>query len=244
MLLGLLQHPTAAEDRALLVLGQRALGDDSLFVLVANNLPHGVSSERYNVPLCVAAYALGRHKAAGPLLALWRSSAGAEHDVRGEIALAMALADTEAVLPAIEDYVRSEWSARAASGAYVDGIFAASRGREPAAWDMKAIDAGVRVAPIERALFGPRSTPERVLRLTTDPELNPWLRIFWVMRLPAYEARLRPLLPEIRRSLDALAASTEADSALARGIAGARRNLAICDEVYAKYVVPRVAAWR
>jgi len=140
--------------------------------------------------------------------------------------------------------VRSEWNARAASAAYVDGVFATASGRDPGVWDMKAIDAGVRVEPIASALLGPRSTPQRVLRLVTDPRLSPWLRIFWATRLPAYEPRLRPLLPEIRRSLDALAASTEADSALARGIAGARRNLATGDKVYAEVVVPRLVAWR
>jgi hypothetical protein len=244
MLLGLLQHPTAAEDRALLALGRRALGADSLFVRVTSSFPHEVNPLRYNIPLCVAAYALGRHKAAGPLLELWRSSAGAEHDVRGELAAAMALADTEAVLPAIEEYVRSEWNARAASRAYVDEVVAASHGHDPAAWDMNSIDAGVRVGPIAGALLGPRSTPPRVLGLTTDPGLSPWLRIFWAIRLPAFETRLRRMLPEIRRSLDALAVSTKADSALARGIAGARRNLAIGDKVYAEVVVPGVVAWR
>ena len=113
---------------------------------------------------------------AGPLLELWRSSAGAEHDVRGEIATAMALADTDAVLPALEEYVRSDWNARAASDAYVDEVVAASRGREPAAWDMRAIDVDVRVEPIAGALLGPRSTPQRILRLTTDRGLSPWLR--------------------------------------------------------------------
>jgi len=238
MLLGLLQHPTAAEDRALLALGRRALGADSLVVPVTDGSLRAVGHIRFNVPLCVAAYALGRHRAVGPLLELWRSSAGAEHDVRGEIAVAMALADTDAVLPALEEYVRSDWNARAAPAGYVD----VSRGLS--AWDMRAIDVEVRVAPIASELLGPRSTPERMLRLITDPALTPWLRIFWAMRLPAYEARLRPLLPEIRRSLDALAASTKADSVLARGIAGARRNLAIGDKVYAEVVAPGVVAWR
>jgi hypothetical protein len=244
MLRGLLLHPTVAEDRALLALGRRALGADSLFVEVVNGIPPETRSLRYNVPLCVAAYALGRHRAAGPLLELWRASAGAEPDVRGEIAAAMARADTEAVLPAIEEYVRSEWNARAASAMYVDAVVAVSAGRVPGAWDMKEIDALTRVHPITRALLGPRSSPKRMQRLITDPGLSPWFRIFWAARLPAYEARFRPLLPEIRHSLDALAASTKADSALARGIAGARRNLAIGDKVYAEVVIPRVVAWR
>jgi hypothetical protein len=64
------------------------------------------------------------------------------------------------------------------------------------------------------------------------------------MRLPAFEPRLRPLLPKIRRSLDALAVSTKADSVLARGIAGARGNLTIGDKVYAEVVAPGVVAWR
>jgi len=244
MLLGLLQHPTAAEDRALLDLGRRALGADSLIVPVTDGSLRSVGQVRFNVPLCVAAYALGRHRAAGPLLELWRSSGGAEHDARGEIAVAMALADSDAVLPALEEYVRSDWNARAASGGYVDAIAAASRGRGQSAWDMRAIDVEVRVGPIVGELIGPRSTPQRMVRLITDPALTPWLRIFWAMRLPAYEARLRPLLPEIRRSLDALAASTKADSALARGIDGARLNLAIGDQVYAEDVAPQVVAWR
>jgi hypothetical protein len=244
MLLGLLQHPTAAEDRALLELGRRALGVDSLVVPVRDGSLRSVGNVRFNVPLCVAAYALGRHRAAGPLLELWRASADAEHDVRGEIAVAMALADTDAVLPALEEYVRSDWNARAASAGWVDAVTAAARGRGLSAWDMRAIDVEVRVAPIASELLGPRSTPERMLRLITDPALTPWLRIFWAMRLRAYEARLRPLLPKIRRSLDALAASTKADSVLARGIAGARSNLAIGDKVYAKVVAPGVVAWR
>ena len=148
MLLGLLQRPSVAEDRALLALGRCALGADSLFVGVMK------AFRTRRVPCvtfrCASPLRARRHRAVGPLLELWRSSAGAEHDVRGEIAAAMARADTEAVLPAIEEYVRTEWNARAASAEYGKKS-SPRRGRNQYAWDMKSIDVHVRVAPIERA---------------------------------------------------------------------------------------------
>jgi hypothetical protein len=113
-----------------------------------------------------------------------------------------------------------------------------------AAWDMRSIDVDGRVGPIVSALVGPLSTPERILRLCSDPGLSPWLRVFWAMHVQAYEARLRPVLPKIRRSLDVLAASARTSSPLAWGVEGARLNLDIGDKVYAEDVAPRVMTWK
>lgn len=251
LLLGLLSHTRSEDAGPLLDYARRGLVADSLMVtLSANSIPKAGVPVRYNVPVCTAAYALGRHRAVDALLALWQASPRSDHQLRGELAAVLSGIESEAVVPAVMDYVRSEWNTRAASPDYARGVIASANDRLPSAltrapfdWDFRGIDIRYRALPIT-SLITSRSRPDSLVSLVTDATLSPWLRVYWAVHVPAYDRRMRPWLPAIRRGLDELAASAAADSNLQLAIDGARRKLAIGDQVYADHAWRTEVEWK
>lgn len=252
MLLGLLARPEPTDADALLSLARRGLGAESLHVVLrTDNIGGSGEQVRYNVPVCVAAYALARHRAVGALMTLWRECPTGDRDLRGELALALCEADTDLAVPLLVDYVRSEWNERAGSPDFLKRVLASVERRRPQTpaarapgdHDLSAMDVGYRVRAITSRLAH-RDDPESLVRLITDRSLHPWLRLFWAHHARAYEKRLRPSLPAIRSALDDLARSHPSDEVLQRGIEGARRHLDIGDGVYARHVARSGEAWR
>lgn len=233
LLIGLLVRPTPAEIDRLLELARRGLGSDSLSMTFHPG--RGERAVRYNVPVCTAAAALARHRAADALLALWRECPRDDPDLRGEVIAWMSSVDTSMVMSALTEYVRTEWNERASSPEYARSVVASLNpvGRE--------IDVSYRASAINQRIA---HDPKAVLPLMTDPTLSPLLRLHWIQQLPAYEARMRSLVPEARRSLSSIARIAPSDSALSVAIAGARMNLNIGDKVYREDVEPAVAKWR
>src|SRR5262249_17498791 len=158
----------------------------------------------------------------------WREAPVRDHDLRGELAMALAMADTAPALPPLMEYVRSEWNARASASAFAEGVIASAERRAPYALtrapfhdDYSGIDVGYRIWGIEPQIAD-RADPDSLASLMTDRRLSPWLRLFWIGRMRAYELRLRPWLPMVRSTLDEMARHYAGDPAIQRGIEGAR----------------------
>ena len=249
VLLGMLAKPGPDDARPALMLARRGLGVDSLWVTLRAGDFHE-TSVRYNVPVCVAAYALGRQRAIEALVALWRECPTDDRDMRGELAVALCKADSDVAIPPLLEYVRTEWNTRAASSAYVDDVLASIAKRpssaltcDPGEYDLRGIDVAYRVAGIT-GQFERWLGPERYVSLATDPSLHPWLRLFWIHRMHVYTKAMRPWVPTLRRSLDELARTTHEGDLLRGGIEAARRRLDIGDKVYAEDVAPGASEWK
>ena len=233
LLLGLLARPEPCDRESLLTIARRGMGAECLEVTFG--------AVRYNVLACTAAYALGLQHAAEDLMTLWRECPRADHDMRGEILHAMELADTSLVVPAFVEHVRSDWNTRAKSPAYAQAVLAwAAGGRfagEIPGFDGENRDYGIT------SILVRRGDPATLLRLMTDPDLSPWVRLYWITQAQLYEPRMRGLVPQVRHTLETLEAGPS-DSSLRRAIEQTRARFASSEKVYSEVVAPGLATWR
>ena len=243
LLIAKLSRSTSADADSLLAYARRGLGSDSLtLALSVYDITRAVHPVRYNAPTCAAAYALGRLKATEQLAALWRECPRTDHDLRGEVAFAMTLAQSPALVPLIEEYVRSEWNERAGSVDYVNTITART-GRVITRVDFERIDVRYRSRAISSAVLG--GSPARIMAMANDRALSPWLRLWCINGVGWYKAELHEFVPAVRRTLDTIAAGAPADSAFRRGIDDCRLMLDIADKVYREHVAPKQGfAWK
>jgi hypothetical protein len=254
MLLGLLLQPRQDDTATLLAIARRGMAKDSLCIALPVGMKRNQHVVRFNVPLCTAAYALGRHRAVDALTALWRECPPDDHDLRGELTVALCQADTGLVVPLLVEYMRSDWNERAGSAAYVKDVLASAQARPPftayarlpGQHDLRVIDEPYRVAGITSQIAH-RAEPESLISLITDPSLNPWLRLFWVFQTYTAREDMRPWVPALRGALAEMASKTTDGDSLRTGIDGARSWLDIGDKVYGEHserVSARKLDWR
>lgn len=231
ILLGLLAKPSPGDADEIARFARRSRAADPLYVTLATGFMRNSTPLRYNVPFWTATYALGRHRAAGPLLDLWRE-AGTGPDSRVPLVFALALADTEAVVPALEEYVRSDWNAYAGSAAYRDAVIASSGSRPVSKHDMESIGGPYGttfIVDVVRRRGGPKVT----FPLMTDTTLSPWLRLYWVTSTHDFTSAERDHMPAVRQAL-AQIERTSTDAVLQQGVVSARRWLGIVVKVRAE----------
>jgi hypothetical protein len=247
LLLGLLSQPRAADADSVLAMARRALSDPrGPFVLtISTGTFHSRWTVKFDVPVCMAAYALSSMRADSALLVLWREAGSRDEDARGEIAYALARTNSSRAVPAVLEYATTTWNARAlAPGFAVEPVDAKGWPRPPGR-DAVRLDAEYRIAAVVGLLTGGPDAPARMRRLTTDRTLAPWLRLYWMANLRGYNIENRALLGDLRRELDAMEASAGPDSALLRGIREVRGGFAIYDKVFHEVVEPRIMpAWK
>jgi hypothetical protein len=252
LLLGTLLRPGAADVSELLEIARDGRGPDAavLSTPAATHAAPGTSPDpdsvvRFEVQTCTAAYALGKLRAGKELLQLWKEHSKADRHVRGELAFAMTLADTALVLPALVDYVRREWNARAGTADFVEDLKAANRritARGITDFSLRVIDVPYRIA-IARQITR-HGGPETLLSLMEDTTLEPWFRLYWSWSLQHFREEERVLRPRVVAALADIERRGAADPDLAQALASARQSIAIGDKVYAEHVAPRkTPAW-
>jgi hypothetical protein len=149
----------------------------------------GAVRETMDVDVSAALYAMGRPHETDRLLAVWWSEAGRRAGIRGEVAFALAATPSPNALPALLEYVTTDWD-RAARSPEFASYLAGSAEELPrdTVRALGALDLRNRSGAISRymrAVGGPRV----LRRLAADPRLHPYLRLFWLIDLAGANRR-------------------------------------------------------
>lgn len=157
----------------------------------------------YNVDAVAAAYAMGLQGRTADLLDCWREVGWEDPDLKGELALALALTDDPAGAPAVLEYVRTIWNRNAAVPSLREAL--ARVAPPPFDWpDSVPLDLRYRVQPLAEYLAA-HAWPE-IAALVADESLDPLHRAFWALDpLPWWDdptARYVTVLRDLRDLVD------------------------------------------
>ena len=157
----------------------------------------------YNVDAVAAAYAMGLHGRTAELLDCWREVDWKDQDLKGELALSLALTDDPAGVPVVLEYVRSVWNRNAAMPSLAHVLDRVAP--PPYDWpDAAPLDLRYRFKILTDYLVA--HAWDGVAALVADGDLDPRHRAFWALDpLPWWDRptpRYVAALEELRSLVD------------------------------------------